>query len=102
MQLAQQVISTREDKTTSQEQPQIQPLTERQPDQPVTMAYTTTACQILQTLEMAPHDDAFKQVIEINRETSFVEAATGSYNDQSGTKIENQINELTRGLISGV
>ena len=39
-------------------------------------------------------DDAFKQAIEINRETSFVEAATGSYNDQSGTKIETQINEL--------
>ena len=39
-------------------------------------------------------DDAFKQTIEINRETSFVEATTGSYNDQSGTKIKNQINEL--------
>ena len=39
-------------------------------------------------------DNAFKQAIEINRETSFVEAATGSYNDQSGTKIETQINEL--------
>ena len=39
-------------------------------------------------------DDAFKQAIEINRETSFVEAAAGSYNDQSGTKIETQINEL--------
>ena len=39
-------------------------------------------------------DDALKQAIEINRETSFVEAATGSYNDQSGTKIETQINEL--------
>ena len=39
-------------------------------------------------------DDAFKQAIEINRETSLVEAATGSYNDQSGTKIETQINEL--------
>ena len=39
-------------------------------------------------------DDAFKQAIEINRETSFVEAATGSYNDQNGTKIETQINEL--------
>ena len=31
----------------------------------------------------------------INRETSFVEAATGRYNDQSGTKIETQINELS-------
>ena len=39
-------------------------------------------------------DNAFKQAIEINRETSFVEAATGSYNDQSGAKIETQINEL--------
>ena len=39
-------------------------------------------------------DDTFKQAIEINRETSFVEAATGSYNDQSGTKIETKINEL--------
>ena len=39
-------------------------------------------------------DDAFKQAIEINRETSFVEAATGRYNDQSSTKIETQINEL--------
>ena len=39
-------------------------------------------------------DDAFKQAIEINRETSFVEAASGRYNDQNGTKIESQINEL--------
>ena len=39
-------------------------------------------------------DDAFKQALDINRETSFVEAATGRYNDQSGTKIETQINEL--------
>ena len=39
-------------------------------------------------------DDAFKQAIDINRETSFVEAATGRYNDQNGTKIETQINEL--------
>ena len=39
-------------------------------------------------------DDAFKQAIEINRETSFVEAASGRYNDQSCTKIETQINEL--------
>ena len=28
-------------------------------------------------------DDAFKQAIEINRETSFVEAASGRYSDQS-------------------
>ena len=40
-------------------------------------------------------DDAFKQAIDINRETSFVEAATGRYNDQNGTKIETQINELS-------
>ena len=40
-------------------------------------------------------DDAFKQALDINRETSFVEAATGKYNDQSGTKIETQINELS-------
>ena len=39
-------------------------------------------------------DDAFKQTIEINRETSFVEAAAGKYNDQNCTKIETQINEL--------
>ena len=40
-------------------------------------------------------DDAFKQALDINHETSFVEAATGRYNDQSGTKIETQINELS-------
>ena len=40
-------------------------------------------------------DDAFKQALEINRETSFVEAATGKYNDQSRTKIKTQINELS-------
>ena len=39
-------------------------------------------------------DDAFRQAIDINRETSFVEAATGRHNDQIGTKIETQINEL--------
>ena len=39
-------------------------------------------------------DDAFKQAIKINRETSFVEADSGRYNDQNGTKIETQINEL--------
>ena len=39
-------------------------------------------------------DDAFRQAIDINRETSFVEAATGRYNDQIGTKIETQINKL--------
>ena len=40
-------------------------------------------------------DDAFKKALDINRETSFVEAAMGRYNDQSGTKIETQINELS-------
>ena len=39
----------------SQEQPQVQPPTERQPDQLVARGYTTPAPQILQTLEMAPH-----------------------------------------------
>ena len=39
-------------------------------------------------------DDAFKQAIEINRETSFVEATSGRYKDQNGMKIETQINEL--------
>ena len=39
-------------------------------------------------------DDAFRQAIDINRETPFVEAVTGRYNDQIGTKIETQINEL--------
>ena len=40
-------------------------------------------------------DNAFRQALEIYRETSFVEAATGKYNDQSGTTIETQINELS-------
>ena len=40
-------------------------------------------------------DDAFKQALDINHETSFVEAATGRYNDQNETKIETQINELS-------
>ena len=40
-------------------------------------------------------DDAFKQALDINRETYFVEAATGRYNDQSGTKIKTQMNELS-------
>ena len=39
-------------------------------------------------------DDAFRQAIDINRETSFVEAATGKYNDLSNTRIDTQINEL--------
>ena len=40
-------------------------------------------------------DDAFKQALDINRETSFVEAAMGRYNKQNGTRIETQINELS-------
>ena len=39
-------------------------------------------------------DDAFKQAIEINRETSFVEAASGRYSEQNNTRINTQINEL--------
>ena len=39
-------------------------------------------------------DDTFKQAIEINRETFFVEAASERYNDQSNTSIDTQINEL--------
>ena len=38
-------------------------------------------------------DDAFKQALDINRETSFVEAAMGRYNEENGTKIETQIKE---------
>ena len=40
-------------------------------------------------------DEAFKQALDINCETSFVEAATGRYNDQNRTKIETQINEIS-------
>ena len=39
-------------------------------------------------------DDTFKQAIDINRESSFVEAATGRPNDQANTRIDTQINEL--------
>ena len=39
-------------------------------------------------------DDAFRQAIDINRESSFVEAATGRPNDQVNTRIDTQINEL--------
>ena len=39
-------------------------------------------------------DDAFRQAIDINRETSFVEAATGQSYDQINTRIDTQINEL--------
>ena len=38
--------------------------------------------------------DTFKQAIEINRESSFVDAASGRYNEQNPTKIDTQINEL--------
>ena len=40
-------------------------------------------------------DDAFKQALDINQETSFVEAAMGRYNKQNGTKLKTQINELS-------
>ena len=40
-------------------------------------------------------DDAFKQALDINQETSFVEAAMGRYNEQNGTKIKTQINKLS-------
>ena len=40
-------------------------------------------------------NDAFKEALDINRETSFVEAATGRNNKQNGTKIETQINKLS-------
>ena len=40
-------------------------------------------------------DDAFKQALDINHETSFVEAAMGRYNDQSRAKIKTQINKLS-------
>ena len=39
-------------------------------------------------------EDAFKQAIKINRETSFVEAASGCYSKQNNTRIDTQINEL--------
>ena len=39
-------------------------------------------------------DDVIKQAIEINIEKSFVEATAGGYNDNNGTKIDTQINEL--------
>ena len=38
--------------------------------------------------------NAFKQAIEINRESSFVDAAAGRYNEQNPMKINTQINEL--------
>ena len=39
-------------------------------------------------------DNAFRQAIQINKETSFVEAATGRYSNHNNTRIETQINEL--------
>ena len=39
-------------------------------------------------------EDAFRQAIDINKESSFVEAATGRSNDQANTRIDTQINEL--------
>ena len=39
-------------------------------------------------------DDAFRQAIDINKESSFVEAATGRSNDQANTRIDTQVNEL--------
>ena len=39
-------------------------------------------------------EDAFRQAIDINKESSFVEAATGRSNDQVNTRIDTQINEL--------
>ena len=38
--------------------------------------------------------DAFKQAIEINRESSFVDAASGRYNKQNAPKIDTQISEI--------
>ena len=40
-------------------------------------------------------DDAFRQALEIYCEISFVGAATGKYNNQSGTTIKTQTNELS-------
>ena len=39
-------------------------------------------------------DDAFKQAKEIDRESSFLDAESGRYNEQTAIKIETQINEL--------
>ena len=38
--------------------------------------------------------NAFKQAIEINRESSFVDATAGRYNEHNPMKIDTQINEL--------
>ena len=39
-------------------------------------------------------DDAFKQAREIDRESSFVDAASSKCNEQTTAKVETQINEL--------
>ena len=39
-------------------------------------------------------EDAFKQAIEINRETSFIAAASGCYSEQNNTRIDTQIKKL--------
>ena len=39
-------------------------------------------------------EDTFKQAIDINKESSFVEAATGRSDDQVNTRMDTQINEL--------
>ena len=39
-------------------------------------------------------DDTFRHAIDINKESSFVEAATGRSNDQANTRIDTQVNEL--------
>ena len=46
-------------------------------------------------------DNAFKQALDINHETSFVETATGRHNDQSGTKIDTKNKQIKR-FISGI
>ena len=54
--------------------------------------YYTKDCKensYIKTLE-----GAFKQTVEINRESSFVDAAPGRYSEQNATKIDTQINEL--------
>ena len=39
-------------------------------------------------------EDTFRQAIEINKESSFVDAASGRYSEQNATKIDTQINKL--------
>ena len=62
---------------------------------------TAEAAAKLQSLQLAKKDsyirtldDAFKQAREIDRECSFVDVASGRYNEQTTTKSETQINEL--------